>query len=128
MVGIDATKPRADIVLTHADNGLLRYSCPHLVDMIRKLCLRDGDVLVPERYIASFFHALVRFRSCTAEDGHGVHDETIIVVFQCMDKAIACSQQHDKHEDAPRHSKACKRGAQLVAPSRTPYFTDDISH
>jgi hypothetical protein len=70
----------------------------------------------------------VRFRSSTAEDGHGVHDETIIVVFHCMDKAIARSQQYDKHEDAPRHSKTGKRGAQLVAPSRTPYFTDDISH
>ena len=43
-----------------------------------------------------------------------------------VDESVAGSQQHDNHEDAPRHGKARERRAELVPPSRRPYFCNYI--
>ena len=39
-----------------------------------------------------------------------------------VDQTIACAQEHNDHEDTPRHSETRERRAELVPPRRTPYF------
>ena len=122
VVGVDAADAGGDILLTQADSGRGAILCTHLVDSFRELLTCDVDVFLVQTDVAAFLESLIGLRRPSAKDYHRTGEEAARLLQLGIDKSIACSKQHDDHEDAPRHSKSCQRGTQLIATGRLPYF------
>ena len=61
-------------------------------------------------------------------DLHRVRQPVLILLQVRIDETVAGTQEHDEHEDAPRHGESRERRAELIPPCRLPYFCYDVSH
>ena len=122
VVGIDATHLRADILLPQTDGARGAILCTHLVDVVCELAGGDSHVALMQTDVTSLLQSLVGHRRLAAEDHHRTGEEAVVLLYRRIDEAIAGSQEHDEHEDAPRHGEARQRCAQLVASRRLPDF------
>ena len=90
--------------------------------------MNSGQVFRIEIDPAALTQSGVGFRRHTTIDLHRVGEEVAAHLHRRIDESVAGTQQHDNHEDAPRHSETRERRAELVPPCRLPYFSDYISH
>ena len=125
---IDTGDIYAHILITITDGGIGLIAGTHMVDVLRKIVLGNLKILGLETDVPTLLQALIRLRGTTAPDLHGVREPVLVLLQVGIDESVTGTQQHDQHEDTPRHSKACERRAELVPPCRLPYFYKNISH
>ena len=97
-------------------------------NIVGKVFLGCGEVFVFQLDTPSFFQAFVRLGGPATAQADGVQCAFGCVLFESMDNAVACSQQYDKHKDAPRHCKTGEERAQLVTLDCTVYFLPKVYH
>ena len=97
-------------------------------DIVGKVFFGCGEVFVFQLDTPSFFQAFVRLGGPATAQADGVQCAFGCVLFESMDDAVACSQQYDKHKDAPRHCKTGEERAQLVTLDCTVYFLPKVYH
>ncbi len=123
MVGIDADDARRHILLTEADGcGGRHILRSNVVDIFLEIILRDGHVACLQANGSPLFQTLVWFRSLTAEHHHRIRQKAVRLLHLRVDEAVACAEQYDEHENAPRHGESCQCRAQLVAAGCLPNF------
>ncbi len=86
----------------------------------------DGTFVETDRAVGTI--ALVGHRSPAGPEIDRVDGLSFEVAPHAVQQTLARSQQHDKHEDAPRHGKSREEGAHLVALHRFEYFTQNVEH
>ena len=64
--------------------------------------------------ITSLAQSLIGLRGGTSVGFHRVGQPVGTLLHIGIDESVTGTQQHNDHEDAPRHSKACKRRAKLI--------------
>ena len=128
MVGIDTLNCRTDIFLVVADGSRDTVTCPYFVNMIRELARCCIDIPRLQTDIPALLHSLIGLCCLTAKDHHGIREETFTLLQVGIDESITGTQKDDEHEDTPRHSETCERGAQFITPCCLPYFCKYISH
>ena len=116
------------ILFSIAHRSTVVVNGTHVVDGARKLLLGGSQVLGVQVDATSLAQSLIGFRGVTPIGLHRVGEPVASLLYVGIDESVACTQQHDNHKNAPRHSKSCQCRAQLVASCRLPYFTNDISH
>ena len=112
LVGINAQKGAAEIVVIKTDGHSLSFHLgAYAIDMLREFRFRGFDVPVVECDATPLCQSVIRFRGPAAAYHHGVVEKTVHVFHLCVDQTVSTSQQEDKHEDSPCHSKTGEGGA-----------------
>ena len=124
LVGINARQSDAHVVgvLCKRYAALLQFGSGVLHILLVAL-VGQSLVFVVEGYAPAFFQTVVSLRRISRAHHHRVVKKPVALYFLGVDESVAGSEQEDNHEDAPRHGKACQRGAQLVAPYGAPYLS-----
>ena len=122
MVRINARNLCTDILLSVGDGGRHVVGGSNFIDVISELLVCCRNVTRLQTDASPFLQTLIGFRRATTKDHHRVREEALRLIQLCIDQSVACPQQYDEHEDAPRYGKAGQRGAQLVAFRRLGYF------
>jgi hypothetical protein len=122
MVGKDTAQSRVHVLLAKANHNRLRslHLGTHLVDMVSELRLRGSQVFAVQRDGSSLRQSMIGFLGETAKNLHRVRQEACVLFYLRIEQSVTGTEQHQQHEDAPCHGKACERGAQFVATSRLP--------
>ena len=119
---IDTCYRTCNILFAIADSSTNIIKRTYLVDMILKIILSHSDISRLESDTATFLQTIIRLRSATSVNLHRVRQPVFVLLHVGINQTIACTQQYDDHEDAPRYSKTRKRRAELVPPGCRPYF------
>ena len=112
VVGVYAQQGEVDVLLAEADvEAALAHGGAHAGHVVGELRFGVRQVAVVQLDAPPFLQAVVRLGGPAGEDADGVERPLGRVLLESVDEAVACAQQHDEHEDAPRHGKARQEGA-----------------
>ena len=118
-----------EVFLAVADRGARAHGGDDLVHVVRE-DFAGGQVHITLVVIdsAAFLQAVVGLGRAAAAHLHDVGGDALPAAHEGVHQAVAGTQQHNEHEDAPGHRKAREGGAELVAPEAFPYFSEQVSH
>ena len=125
---IHAHDLQAHVLLAICYCGTLIVRGSNVVNMILEFRFGGLQVVSVQADIAPFTKSLIGLRSPASICLHRIRQPVAALLEVSIDESVACAKQHDNHKDSPRHSKTCKRRAELVATSRRPYFCYYITH
>ena len=97
-------------------------------DILLKVFLSSSQITIVQLYVAPLLIAFIGCGSHARIHTHGIQRIGVHICLEGMHDAIASTQQHDEHEDAPCHCEARQRGAQLITAQRCHYFKYQLSH
>ena len=122
MDGIDTRDAHIHVILAVGHHRTGGIGSTHIIDILLELRFCGSQVFRIEVDPAALAQSGIGFRRHTSIDLHRVGEEVAAHLHRRIDETIAGTQQHDNHEDAPRHSEARERRAEFVSPCRLPYF------
>ena len=129
IIGMHTVQRKIDVLRAITDiHRRLEHSGTGFLHTVGEACLRILQVAVVQVNGASLLQSVIRLGRPSAPHPDRVQCPFAGTFLESMYDAVARSQQHNKHEDAPCHGKAGKEGAELVAPDGSVDFLPEINH